>query len=88
MEVMSFLKAVPAVIGIAGLLTYFVRARKPEPDLELANIVQRVRNTFLLLGCAALIMLSVWLIRRPAPPDHDTVSPLANVSTTISNGLV
>jgi hypothetical protein len=27
MEVMSFLKAVPAVIGIAGLLTYFVRAR-------------------------------------------------------------
>jgi hypothetical protein len=66
MEVMSFLKAVPAVIGIAGLLTYFVRARKPESDLELANIVQRVRNTFLLLGCAALIMLSVWLIRRPA----------------------
>jgi hypothetical protein len=51
MEVMSFLKAVPAVIGIAGLLTYFVRARKPESDLELANIVQRVRNTFLLLGC-------------------------------------
>jgi hypothetical protein len=88
MEVMSFLKAVPAVIGIAGLLTYFARARKPESDLELANIVQRVRNTFLLLGCAALIMLSVWLIRRPAPPDHDTVSPLANVSTTISNGLV
>jgi hypothetical protein len=87
MEVMSFLKAVPAVIGIAGLLTYFVRARKPESDLELANIVQRVRNTFLLLGCAALIMLSVWLIRRPAP-DHDTVSPLANISTTISNGLV
>jgi hypothetical protein len=65
-----------------------VRARKPESDLELANIVQRVRNTFLLLGCAALIMLSVWLIRRPAPPDHDTVSPLANVSTTISNALV
>ena len=63
--------------GIAGLLTYFVRARKPESDLELANIVQRVRNTFLLVGCAALIMLSVWLIRRPAPPDHDTVSPLA-----------
>jgi hypothetical protein len=88
MEVMSFLKAVPAVIGIAGLLTYFVRARKPESDLELANIVQRVRNTFLLLGCAALILLSVWLIRRPAPPDHDTVSPLANVSTTISNDLL
>jgi AcrR family transcriptional regulator len=56
-----------------------VRARKPESDLELANIVQRVRNTFLLLGCVALILLSVWLIRRPAPPDHDTVSPLANV---------
>jgi len=88
MDVMSLLKAVPAVFGIAGLLTYFVRPRKPESDVELANIVQRVRNTFLLLGCAALIMLSVWLIRRPAPPNHDTVSPLANVSTTISNGLV
>ena len=88
MDVMSFLKAVPAAIGIAGLLTYFTRARKPASDLELANIVQRVRNTFLLLGCAALIMLSVWLIRRPAPPDQDTVSPLSNVSTTISNGLV
>jgi hypothetical protein len=88
MDAMSLLKAVPAVIGIAGLLTYFVRARQPESDLELANIVQRVRDTFLLLGCAALIILSVWLIRRPAPPDHDTVSPLANVSTTISNGLV
>jgi hypothetical protein len=87
MEVMGFLKVVPAVIGIAGLLTYFVRARKPESDLELANIVQRVRNTCLLLGCAALIMLSVWLIRRPAPPDHDTVSPLANVSTTISTDI-
>ena len=34
MEVMSFLKAVPAVIGVAGLLTYFVRARKPESDLR------------------------------------------------------
>ncbi len=88
MDVMSLLKAVPAVIGIAGLLTYFVRPRKPEFDVELANIVQRVRNTFLLLGCAALIILSVWLIRRSTPPDHDTVSPLANVSTTISNGLV
>ncbi len=30
MDVMSLLKAVPAVIGIAGLLTYFVRPRKPE----------------------------------------------------------
>jgi hypothetical protein len=67
MEVMSFLKAVPAVIGSAGLLTYYVRARKPESDLELANIVQRVRDTFLLLRCAAFIMLSVWLIRLPCP---------------------
>jgi hypothetical protein len=33
-----------------------VRPRKPESDVELANIVQRVRNTFLLLGCAALII--------------------------------
>jgi hypothetical protein len=88
MDVTTFLKALPAVIGIAGFLTYFGRAPKPESALELANIVQRVRNTFLLLGCAALILLSVWLIRRPAPPDHDTVSPLANVSTTTANHLV
>jgi hypothetical protein len=88
MDAITFLKALPAVIGIAGFLTLFAGARRPESALELANIVQRVRNTFLLLGCAALILLSVWLIRRPAPPDHDTVSPLANVSTTTANGLV
>ena len=50
MEVMSFLKAVPAVIGIAGFLTYFSRGRKPESDLELANIVQGVPNTFCYAG--------------------------------------
>jgi uncharacterized membrane protein SirB2 len=73
MDIMIFLKLAPAAIGIAGLLTFIMmRAREPEPDLELAKIVQRVRNTFLLLGCVALIMLSVWLINRPAPPDQDT----------------
>lgn len=46
MDGMSFLKVVPAVIGIAGFLTYFARARKPESDLELVNIVQRARNPF------------------------------------------
>jgi len=71
MDLMSLLKTVPAVIGIAGLLTYFMRARAPASNQELVNVVQRARNTFLLLGCAALIMLSVWLILRPAPPDHD-----------------
>jgi hypothetical protein len=73
MDVMLFLKTVPAVIGIAGLLTYFMmRVREPVSDLELVKIVQRVRNIFLLLGCVALIMLSAWLILRPAPPDNDT----------------
>ena len=88
MDLILFLKTVPAVIGVAGLLTYLVRARKPESDLELVNIVDRVRGTFLLIGCAALILLSVWLIRRPAPPDHDTISPLAEVSTPIAKDLV
>jgi hypothetical protein len=82
MDVMSFLKMVPAVIGIAGLLTYFMRARAPVSDHELVLVVQRVRNTFLLLGCAALIMLSAWLIFRPAPPDHDAALP---IPTTIGN---
>ena len=73
MDVTIFLKLAPAAIGIAGLLTYFMMsAREAVPDLELAKIVQRVRNIFLLLGCVALIMLSVWLIQRPAPPDQDT----------------
>lgn len=76
MDVVSFLKTVPAVIGIAGLLTFFMRARSPVSDHELVSIVQGVRNTFLLLGCAALIMLSTWLILRPAPLDHDaTILP-------------
>jgi hypothetical protein len=39
------------------------------------NVVQNVRNTFVLLGCAALIALSAWLIYRPAPPDHDPAIP-------------
>jgi hypothetical protein len=89
MDVMIFLKLAPAVIGIAGLLTYFMmRAREPVPDLELAKIVQRVRNTFLLLGCVALIMLSVWLIQRSAPPDHDTsLSGLAAGVSHIESAL-
>ncbi|MGH6796125.1 MAG: hypothetical protein ACREDD_11755 [Methylocella sp.] len=73
MDLMIFLKLVPGVIGAAGLLTYIMmRAQESVSDLELVNIVRRVRNIFLLLGCVALIMLSAWLIRRPAPPDRDT----------------
>jgi hypothetical protein len=50
MEVMSLLKVVPAVIGIAGLLTYFVRARKPESDLELANTCKGCATPFCYSG--------------------------------------
>jgi hypothetical protein len=72
MDMMSFLKTVPAVVGIAGLLMYLMmRPRAPVSNGELVTLVQRVRNTFLLLGCAALILLSVWLILRPPPPDRD-----------------
>jgi hypothetical protein len=71
MDMVSFLKMVPAAIGVAGLLTYFTRKRKPASDLELVNLVQSVRTAFVLLGCAALIMLTVWLIYRPMPPEHD-----------------
>ena len=73
MDAMIFLKLAPAVIGLAGLLTYvMMRAREPVSDLELVNVVQRVRNIFLVLGCVALIMLSAWLILWAAPPDQDT----------------
>ncbi|HEY8032508.1 MAG TPA: hypothetical protein VIF02_09090 [Methylocella sp.] len=72
-DVMTFLKTVPAVIGIAGFLAYFMRARAPDSEDQLVSVVQNARNIFLLLGCAALILLSWWLIFRPEPPDHDTV---------------
>ncbi len=75
MDLVIFLKTVPAVLGIAGLLTYFMRTRAPVSDVDLVNVVQNVRNTFVLLGCAALIALSAWLIYRPAPPDHDPAIP-------------
>ncbi len=74
MDLVSFLKTVPAVIGFAGMLTYFMRKRAPVSDRELVNIVQNVRNTAVLIGCAALIILSAWLIFRPAPPDHDAAA--------------
>ena len=71
MDTMSFLKMVPAVIGIAGLLTYLMRARRPVSDHGFVNFLLNGRSILLLLGSAALIILSVWLILRPAPPDHD-----------------
>jgi hypothetical protein len=75
MDVMILLKLAPVVIGIAGSLTYFMmRAREPVPDLELAKIVQRVRNTFCYSGAA--------------PPDHDTtLSGLAAGVSRIESAL-
>jgi len=75
MDVVIFLKTVPAVLGIAGLLTFLMRKRAPVSDVELVTVVQNVRNTFVLLGCAALIALSAWLIYRQPPPDHDPAIP-------------
>ena len=82
MDTMNFLKMVPAVLGIAGLLTYIMRPRKPISDHDIVNILQRARTTFVVLACAALIGLTVWLFYGPVPPDHDTTqlgqrSPLA-----------
>jgi hypothetical protein len=85
MDLSTFLKTVPAVIGIAGLLTYFMRKRAPDPGTELANIVQNLRNRAVVLGCAALIILSVWLIFRSAPPDHDAALPTPPAVAKISD---
>lgn len=82
MDVMTFLKTVPAVIGIAGLFAHFMRVREPVHNQEVLNLLQGVRNAFVVLTCAALIMLSVWLIRRPEPPNHDAALPMP---TTIGN---
>jgi hypothetical protein len=86
MDMTTFLKMVPAAIGLAGFLAYLTRAQKPTSDIELVNIVQSVRSVFVLLGCLALIMLSVWLIYRPAPPDTNA-GPLDRASTCCSELL-
>ncbi|HET6377861.1 MAG TPA: hypothetical protein VFG05_06075 [Methylocella sp.] len=75
MDVAFFLKLLPGVLGAAGLLTYFTSARKPDSDLEIVNIVRGVRRAFVIAGCAALILLSVWLINKPQPPDYGFLFP-------------
>lgn len=70
-DLTKVLKMLPAVIGIAGILTYLTRKPQPASDLELVNYIQNLRNIFLLIGCAALILLSVWLFNRPPPPDRE-----------------
>jgi len=72
MDIMSFLKTVPAVFGVAGLLAYFMRPREPVSDHEVIKFLQGARATLVLLTCAALIGLSLWLIFGSSPPDHDT----------------
>ncbi len=67
----SFLKTVPAVIGLAGLLTFLMREKKPASRVELVNLVRNVQTAFVLLGCTALILLSLWLFFRSAPPGFD-----------------
>ncbi len=67
----NFLKTVPGVIGLAGLFTYFMREEKRASRVELVNVVRSIQAGFVLLGCTALILLSLWLLFRPAPPDHD-----------------
>jgi hypothetical protein len=89
MDTMNFLKMVPAVLGIAGLLTYIMRPRKPVSDHDIVNILQRARTTFVVLACAALIGLTVWLFYGPAPPDHDTTqlgSHLIIISAAVPYG--
>jgi hypothetical protein len=75
MDMTSFLKMVPGAIGLAGLLTILMSPPKPTSDLPFVNMVQNARNNFLMLGCVGLILLSVWLIYRPAPPDRDAALP-------------
>ena len=64
MDTMSFLKMVPAVIGVAGLLTYLMRARRPVSDHGFVNFLLNGRSILLVPGSAALIILSVWLGRN------------------------
>ena len=75
MDVVVFLKIVPAAMGVAGLITYFMRPSEPQSTDELVALLQSVRRNSVLLGCGALILLSAWLIFRPKPPDHDVALP-------------
>jgi hypothetical protein len=82
MDLMIFLKTVPAVLGVAGILTYFMRPREPEPQDDLETLTQAIRKNSVLIGCGALILFSTWLIFRPKPPDHDAALP-ASVQTFV-----
>ena len=75
MDVVTFLKMVPAVLGAAGLLSYAFRKRAPVSDRDLVNTVQSAWTTLVVLTCAALIGLTLWLIFRPPPLDHDAALP-------------
>lgn len=121
MDLSSFLKALPGVLGLAGFLTFIwpgkarisgefftsiVTKLRATPNLRLENnneltpakiielfesdrrvqaaindqeirflrllvILQQARTALVLLVCAGLVGLSLWLLRRPPPPDHD-----------------
>ncbi|SFK52803.1 hypothetical protein [Methylocapsa palsarum] len=75
MDLIVFLKIVPAVLGVAGLLTYSMRPREPDPQDDLETLTQAIRKNSVLIGCGALILFSTWLFFRPAPPDHDAALP-------------
>jgi hypothetical protein len=71
MDPIFFLKTVPAVLGVAGILTYYMRPREPDPQDDLETLTQAIRKNSVLIGCGALILFSTWMIFRPKPPDHD-----------------
>ena len=133
MDVSSFLKALPGVLGLATFLTFIwpgkarisgeiftsiVKKLRAAPNvhiddyerltpakivklfesdrrvqgaindkeiqfLRLLVILQQAREALVLLTCAALIGLSLWLLRRPQPPDHD--APLAGQHSPFGN---
>src|SRR5262249_10425165 len=78
----SFLRTVPAVIGLAGLFTYFMREQKPASRVELVNLVRNIQTGLVLLGCTALILLSLWLFFRAEPPNHDAAISGPSMSAT------
>ena len=84
MDGANFLKAVPGVIGLAGLFTYFMRGQKPASRVELVNVVRSFQAGFVLLGCTALILLSLWLLFRSEPPDHDAAVAIHSIAASDS----
>ncbi|HTV32992.1 MAG TPA: hypothetical protein VME69_07800 [Methylocella sp.] len=70
-DLVTLLKMLPAVFGMAGLLTYISRPSKSPSEHEVVNLLAGANRAIVLLACLALIALTLWLFFGSSPTDHD-----------------